>query len=126
MQSNGFVKISKVHTKDGSEHSDETIVAQLQLVSLISDASITWVLDELEACSLLHPHASLVVDFHEVQHASVSLVSGLMFLNERVKARGGSLKLCSLGRNVRELFELAGVNRLVQLDTDLRSALRTH
>jgi anti-sigma B factor antagonist len=66
----------------------------------------------------------LVVDFGDVRRVSSSLLGRLVALHRRLLALEGHLALCNLVPEVRRVFDLCQLPRLLHLCPDQPSALR--
>lgn len=65
----------------------------------------------------------LVLDFTEVALISSSFLSKLILLQRRVDATRGRLRLCELSPVLLSVFRTSNLDRLFQIDRDVREAL---
>jgi anti-anti-sigma regulatory factor len=78
-------------------------------------------MEELERFARLNPEAELIVDFHRVGHVSVEILSDLLWLKNGLERCGGVLRLCGLGKNMRELLRLTGMDTVFEVDEEART-----
>jgi anti-sigma B factor antagonist len=64
----------------------------------------------------------LVLDFSGVDYLSSALVGKLLSLNSKVQARGGSVKLCSIRREILEVFHACKLDRIFCINKDAADA----
>lgn len=60
-------------------------------------------------------HNQLLVDLSAIRHISSSGLRTLLAAARSAKKKGGSLKLCCLTPRVREIFEMAGFDRVFDI-----------
>ena len=67
-------------------------------------------------------HKRLVLDFSDVEYLSSALIGKLISLNAKVQARGGSVKLCSIRREILEVFHACKLDRIFCINKDAADA----
>jgi anti-sigma B factor antagonist len=67
-------------------------------------------------------HKRLVLDFSNVDYLSSMLIGKLLSLNARIKARDGSIKLCSIRPEVSEVFDTCKFDRVFSISKDVADA----
>lgn len=67
--------------------------------------------------------ASLVIDLSAVTFVDSTTLGVLLATSRRMKARGGKLRVVISGREIRRLFELTLLDRVISIDSTRRDAL---
>jgi anti-sigma B factor antagonist len=65
----------------------------------------------------------LVLDFTDVSLISSSLLSKLILLQRRIDGTRGVLRMCEMSPSLQQVFRTSNLDRLFQIDRDLRTAL---
>lgn len=68
-------------------------------------------------------HRRLVLDFADVDYLSSALIGKLIFLNAKVQARGGSVKLCSIRPEILDVFQTCKLDHIFSIYRDVADAL---
>jgi anti-sigma B factor antagonist len=61
-----------------------------------------------------HPY-KLLLSFDKVDYLSSEALRVFLLLHKKVKARGGMLKLCDVGPEIFQVFEITGLNKLFDI-----------
>lgn len=98
-------------------------VIKLTEVKILQDAVIDRM--GIEIFRVIEDQAVLrvVIDFNVVQFLASALLGKLITLNKRLIARKGSLKLCGLQPDVRELFALTSLDRMFDIKDAVESVV---
>jgi anti-sigma B factor antagonist len=67
--------------------------------------------------------ARMVLDFREVEALSSIVLAALLSLRKALQAQGGRLALCGLRPNIREVFAITGLERLLRIYPTEQEAL---
>lgn len=59
--------------------------------------------------------AKLLLSFAEVESLSTSMLGKLIMLNKRMKAHGGKLVLCAIKPQIREVFAMTNLDRILDI-----------
>jgi anti-sigma B factor antagonist len=65
----------------------------------------------------------MVIDFQNVQYLSSKMLGKLMALYKRVQAEDGGLALCSVRKELREVFEVTQLDKVLNLQADQAKAV---
>ncbi len=88
------------------EHNDVQEIGD-QLYSLIEDKGYT----------------RLVLNFREVQYMASIMLGKLIGLKRKANKTGGSLRVCGLNPNLKEIFRIAALDRVFDIDDDEHASL---
>jgi anti-anti-sigma factor len=93
------------------------------LTSSVSEGAVVEaVSDQLSALVEEEDRHILLVDLGEVQKLSSSLLGRLVALHKRLLALGGDMALCRIDPEVRRVFDVCQLPRLLHLYADEREA----
>ncbi len=70
-----------------------------------------------------HPTASLVLAFDRVENLSTTMLSTLIALTGRLRHLGCELRLASVSDELRGIFKMTKLDRVLTLDADVETAL---
>ncbi len=68
--------------------------------------------------------AKVILDFSGLEYISSAGLRSLLSLAKKLKATGGSLKLCNLTGIVKEVINIAGFDQFLPVCADLQSAIK--
>lgn len=106
---------------DKKKVDDISVVSLKGRMDAYNSITVSEFLDELtdKGCD------QLLVEMEGVDYMSSSGLRVLLSTLKKLKARGGTLKLCSLQPYVLEVFEIAGFNQLFEIYSDTSEALKS-
>ena len=64
----------------------------------------------------------VIVSFRGVEHLSSAALGTLLTVLNRVKARDGQLRLCDIGPQILQIFEITKLNKVLRIERDVASA----
>lgn len=64
----------------------------------------------------------MLLDFAAVRHLSSGALGTLITVNNKVKAKGGQLRLASIDPNIYEVFKITKLNKLFQIHDSAEQA----
>lgn len=67
--------------------------------------------------------STLILDFTGVEFLSSAALQKMIDLDRKIKAAGGSLKMCCLRHDIMEVFKLTRLDRLFDIKKDRSEAL---
>jgi len=70
-----------------------------------------------------HPTASLVLAFDRVENLSTTMLSALIALTGRLRHLGCNLRLAGVSDELRGIFKMTKLDRVLALDADVETAL---
>jgi anti-sigma B factor antagonist len=66
---------------------------------------------------------TMVIDFHRIQFISSAGLRVLLLAAKKVKPYGGKLLLCSMSKDVREVFDISGFSSIFDIHDNVSSAI---
>ena len=73
---------------------------------------------------VLEEHAQVIFDLSQLGFVDSSGLGALLGCLRQIQARGGDLKLCSMSKSVRALFELVRMHRIFHIFDTQEEAVR--
>lgn len=68
-------------------------------------------------------HPKILISFENVKHISSAMLGTLMAVNKAVKAASGELRLCSIDKNLMEVFKLTRLDKVLKIHKNPQAAL---
>lgn len=102
---------------------DDVTVVHFRDQKIIEDLGIQELGQELFHLVEEEERLKLVLNFSSVDFLSSAALGKLITLDKKVKARGGTLKLCNIRPEIYEVFAITRLNRLFDIREDEADAL---
>jgi anti-sigma B factor antagonist/stage II sporulation protein AA (anti-sigma F factor antagonist) len=107
-----------------TERIDGVEVLRFQNAKILSDKSVQEMGDRLLAClDTLDDPPRLAISFEGVTFLSSAGIGKLIFLQRKVKERGGELLLCDLNKTTEDVFRVAHLTDFFRIYPNLDAAL---
>ncbi len=90
---------------------------------IVDSGSIEQLGDELVALVTVEKRNMILLNFDGVEFLSSAALNKLISLNSKVKAAAGSLKLCSLRSEIKEVFSITKLDRVFDIRKTEQDAL---
>lgn len=104
------------------ERSEENGVTILALEGRL-DTTTTALVDQAFAAALTDGAKNFVWDFSRLAYISSAGLRSVLQALKHVNARGGKFAVCSLSRNVLEVFDISGFKSLITIHPDRARAV---
>jgi anti-sigma B factor antagonist len=92
---------------------------------IVDQVVIDAVGDQLYSLVERDGHARLLLNFSEVKFMASAVIAKLFTLHRKVKTAGGQLKFCCIDPDLRVVFKITGLDRMVQIYDDEQTALNS-
>jgi anti-sigma B factor antagonist len=101
------------------------LVGDVAVVELLGESLDALGSDDVKAqlCGLAADHPKLVVDLHRVAFLDSSGCGALVTAQKRCHEAGGDLRVCRVTPQVKTVFDLARVSRVLSLFTTREAAV---
>lgn len=93
--------------------------------NILEEANIQQIGDELTAMVEQSSAPKLLIDFSGVEHLSSAALGTLITVNNKVKHKGGQLRLASIDPQIREVFVITKLDKLFQIHDDADAAMKS-
>ena len=91
--------------------------------NILDEASIQQIGDEISALIEQVTTPKLLIDFSNVQHLSSAALGTLIKVEQQVRKKHGQLRLSSIDKNIREIFEITKLDKMFQIHESNDQAL---
>ena len=93
--------------------------------NILEESVIQQIGDEIVRLVDESPNPKLLISFEHVEHLSSAALGTLITINNRVKHKGGQLRLSNIDPQIYEVFVITKLNRLFQIHDDAQAAMKT-
>ena len=104
-------------------HEGEVIHVRFLDRNILEEASIQQIGDEVSALIEASANPKLLIDFQGVEHLSSAALGTLITINNRIRQKGGQLRLCCIDAQILEVFVITKLNKLFQIYDDVAGAV---
>ena len=96
---------------------DEGEITRIQFLerNLLEETSIQQIGDELCQIVDLSPTPKLLIMFENVEHLSSAALGMLIRVNNKIRQKGGQLRLSDIDPQIFEVFTITRLNKLFQI-----------
>jgi anti-sigma B factor antagonist len=103
----------------------EDDVTRIEFVdrNILEEASIQQIGDEISAIIDDTTSPRLLISFENVEHLSSAALGTLITINNKVRQKGGQLRLSNIDAQIYEVFVITKLNKLFQIHDDNQKAL---
>ena len=115
-----------MHTKDSRLVIDEQgDIIRISFIdrNILDEANIQQIGDEITALIDQTANPKLLIDFENVEHLSSAALGTLITINNKIRQKGGQLRLSNIDGQIYEVFVITKLNKLFQIHQDNVQAL---
>jgi anti-anti-sigma factor len=91
--------------------------------NILDDSAIQQIADEISQLVDQASMPKLLLDFKGVEHLSSAALGALISINNKVRKKGGQLRLAHIDPQIYEVFVITKLNKLFQIHSDCGQAL---
>ena len=93
--------------------------------NILEEANIQKIGDELSQIVEGQGNPKLLVSFENVEHLSSAALGTLITINNKIRQKGGQLRLASIDKQIYEVFVITKLNKLFQIHDTYEKALNS-
>lgn len=93
--------------------------------NILEERNIQQIGDEIARLIDEQPSPKMLINFAGVEHLSSAALGTLITVNNRVRQKGGQLRLCNIDEQIYEVFVITKLNKLFQIHDDVDSAFKS-
>ena len=93
--------------------------------NILEESVIQQIGDELARLIDADSNPRLLLNFTGVEHLSSAALGTLITVNNKVKAKGGQLRLSDIDEQIYEVFVITKLNKLFQIHDDQDAAVKS-
>ena len=105
-----------------NNNGDVTVVGFLDR-NILEEASIQQIGDEIADLISASSNPKILLNFQTVEHLSSAALGTLITVNNKVKEKGGQLRLSNIDPQIYEVFVITKLNKLFQIHDNNEAAL---
>ena len=91
--------------------------------NILEEANIQQIGDEISQLIDQQDDPKLLISFEHVEHLSSAALGTLITINNKVRQKGGQLRLSNIDPQIYEVFVITKLNKLFQIHSDNQAAL---
>ena len=93
---------------------------------MVESSSVTDFGDEVIRFLEDHPDRHVLLNFTKVDFMSSAMLSELLRINEVVRRQRGSIRICGLRKEMREVFTITKLDGIFTIHDDCKACLKTY
>jgi anti-sigma B factor antagonist len=93
--------------------------------NILEEASIQQIGDEVTEIIDQAPNPKILISFENVEHLSSAALGTLITINNKVRQKGGQLRLSNIDPQIYEVFVITKLNKLFQIFEDSQQAVKS-
>ncbi|MEM6334384.1 MAG: STAS domain-containing protein [Planctomycetota bacterium] len=93
--------------------------------NILEEAFIQRIGDEISALVDEAANPKILLNFENVEHLSSAALGTLITVNQKVRNKGGQLRLCNIDKQIYEVFVITKLNKLFQIHDDIDGAMKS-
>ena len=105
------------------ENSEQVILIGFLDRNILEETAIQKIGDQVSDLLDSTPNPKLLIDFVNVEHLSSAALGMLITINNRVRAKGGQLRLASIDPQIYEVFAITKLNKLFNICDSAKEAM---
>lgn len=103
---------------------DDVLLLDVAADQLTALQTVDTFAEQLTAIIEKRPEAWYVINFHDVTFMVTPAVNALLQASRQLKQRGGDLVVCGLNENIRRVFALMKLDRVIHIEPAPEAGLR--
>lgn len=107
------------------QDSEVTVVGFLDR-NILEETSIQQIGEEIGKLVEQTPGIKLLINFENVEHLSSAALGTLITINNKVRQRGGQLRLSNIDTQIYEVFVITKLNKLFQIHESVENAVKSY
>jgi anti-sigma B factor antagonist len=100
-------------------------VSQVRFIdrNILDEANIQQIADEIAGLIDRAPAPKILICFENVDHLSSAALGALITINNRIKAKGGQMRLSNIDPQIYEVFVITKLNRIFEIHDSVEQAM---
>lgn len=102
-------------------------VTQVEFIdrNILDEANIQQIGEEIGGIIDAHNEPKLLISFSNVDHLSSAALGALITINNRIKDKGGELRLANIDPQIYEVFAITKLNKLFEIHETTEEAIES-
>ncbi len=93
--------------------------------NILDEANIQMIGEEISTLLESQPQPRLLISFESVDHLSSAALGTLITVNNKIRARGGQLRLADIDPQIYEVFVITRLNKIFQIHETSADAIKS-
>ena len=93
--------------------------------NILDEANIQLIGEEISGLVEAHPKPQLLINFTNVEHLSSAALGTLITINNKVRNRGGQLRLANIDPQIYEVFVITRLNKIFNIHETTDDAVKS-
>ena len=102
--------------------SGETVQVEFTTRKILDEANIAEIGEQLSEIVEKEERPRMIISFGAVDHLSSAALGTLIIINNKVKQKGGQLRLSNINPQIFEVFQITRLNKLFKIYTTVQEA----
>ena len=104
---------------------DQDGITRIEFVdrNILDEANIQQIGEEITQIIDAAPQPKLLISFENVDHLSSAALGTLITINNKVRSKGGQLRLADIDKQIYEVFVITKLNKLFEIHETSEQAL---
>ena len=98
-------------------------IVTIQDASILDERNIEMLGKDLEKLVTDQNYINMVIDMHQVGYLSSAVLGKFMSLFKKIKSEKGDLKLCNIKPEIRPIFSVTQLDKVIEIHDSLQPAL---
>ncbi len=100
----------------------DTVQVEFTARKILDEANIAEIGEQLTAIVEKEEHPRIIISFAAVDHLSSAALGTLITINNKVKQRGGQLRLSNINPQILEVFLITKLDKLFRIYSTVQAA----
>lgn len=100
-------------------------IVTIQDASILDERNIVMLGKDLEKLVSEKNYINMIIDLQHVGYLSSAVLGKLMALYKKIKAENGNLKLCNVKAEIRPIFSVTQLDKVIEIHESLTPAINS-
>jgi len=112
----------KVTRQGSGAGGGDTVQVEFTTRKILDEANIAEIGEKLSEIVEKEERPKIIISFGAVDHLSSAALGTLIIINNKVKQKGGQLRLSNINPQIFEVFQITRLNKLFKIYTTVQEA----
>ncbi|MGH7145151.1 MAG: STAS domain-containing protein [Planctomycetota bacterium] len=104
---------------------EDICIVTIQDATILDERNIVMLGKDLEKLVDEQHYIQMIIDMTHVSYLSSAVLGKLMALYKKIKAEKGHLKLCNVKAEIRPIFAVTQLDKVIEIHADLETAINS-
>ena len=116
-QEPALLKVTRQNGKSG-----ETVQVEFTVRKILDESNIAEIGEKLSEIVDAEERPKIIISFAAVDHLSSAALGTMIIINNKVKQKGGQLRLSNINPQIYDVFEITKLNKLFKIYSTVKEA----